>query len=40
MRPAEMRVRVDYEHDDIPNPNEVDLGRRLFQLLRNRFDAP
>ena len=40
MKPAQMRLRVDYEHNDIPNPNENDFARRLLQLLRNRFDEP
>jgi hypothetical protein len=35
--PETIRVRVDYEHSDIPSPNERDLGRRLVSLLGNRF---
>jgi hypothetical protein len=40
MKPAQMRLRVDYEYSDIPNPNEIDFARRLLQLLRSRFDEP
>ena len=31
--PSVMRVRVDFENDDIPNPNEQTLGRRIVRLL-------
>lgn len=35
--PSEMRIRVDYQYDDIPNQTERELGRRVVELLRNRL---
>jgi hypothetical protein len=35
-RPTMMRVRVRYQSDDIPHQNELALGQRIVQLLRNR----
>jgi len=37
MTPAEMRIRVDYEYDDIPNSNEQQLGLRILELLGRRI---
>jgi hypothetical protein len=37
MKPAEMRIRVDYEYDDIPISSEHQLGRRLLELLGGRI---
>jgi hypothetical protein len=36
MRPAEMRIQAECEFDDIPNPNQRDLGRRLLELISMR----
>ena len=36
MSPSEMRLRVDYEYRDIPNPNEQALGQRIVHLIRDR----
>ena len=37
MRPETMRIRVKYQFDDIPTPNERQLGQRIVQLLGNRL---
>lgn len=38
MKPAEVRVDVEYEADDLPHhPSEQDFGRRLMHLIGNRF---
>jgi hypothetical protein len=35
--PSTMRLRVDYEYSDIPNPDEKKLGTRIVQLLARRL---
>ena len=36
-KPAAMRVRVDYECDDISYPKERDLGNQIVRLLARRL---
>lgn len=35
--PSTMRVRVEYQYDDIPPKGELEFGKRILGLLKRRF---